>query len=98
MKTLSVKEFKLWQQEQKPHVLIDVREPYEYDEMHIEGRLIPLAEVLQRKSEIPQDQPVVVHCRSGKRSATAIKALEEMGFANLYNLEGGIVAYLESHD
>ena len=74
MKTLSVKEFKLWQHEQKPHVLIDVREPYEYDEMHIEGRLIPLAEVLQRQSEIPQDQPVVVHCRSGKRSATAIKA------------------------
>ena len=98
MKTLSVKEFKLWQHEQKPHVLIDVREPYEYDEMHIEGRLIPLAEVLQRQSEIPQDQPVVVHCRSGKRSATAIKALEEMGFANLYNLEGGIIAYLESHD
>jgi len=98
MNVIDAKTLQNWRNTQKPHVLIDVREPYEYDEVNIKGQLIPLAEVMDRKSEIPDNIPVVIHCRSGKRSATAIKALEAMGYTNLINLEGGIIAYLELHD
>lgn len=95
MNSITAAELKAWRNTQKQHVLIDVREPYEYDEVNIQGQLIPLAEVIDRKSEIPEHVPVVVHCRSGKRSATAIKALEALGYTNLINLEGGILAFLE---
>ena len=52
--------------------------------------------VMERLEEIPKDKKVVVHCRSGKRSATVIGALEnEHGYNNLYNLKGGILAWIE---
>jgi rhodanese-related sulfurtransferase len=76
--------------------LIDVREEYEFDEVNINGKLIPMGEVMDRVSEIPRDKKVVVHCRSGKRSATVISALESQhGYTNLYNLKGGILAYID---
>jgi rhodanese-related sulfurtransferase len=76
--------------------LIDVREEYEYDEANIKGHLIPMGEVMDRVDEIPRDKKVVVHCRSGKRSASVIQALESQhGYTNLFNLKGGILAYLE---
>lgn len=76
--------------------VIDVREPVEYEEENINGLLIPLATVLERANEIARDKKVVVHCKLGGRSAKAIRELEEKGgFANLYNLKGGIKAYLQ---
>ena len=76
--------------------LIDVREEYEFDEANLNGTLIPMGEVMDRADEIPKDKQVVVHCRSGKRSATVISALEsQLGYTNLYNLKGGILAYAE---
>lgn len=76
--------------------LIDVREEYEFEETNINGELIPMGEVMENVDKISKDKQVVVHCRSGKRSATVINALEsEHGFTNLYNLKGGILAYLE---
>jgi rhodanese-related sulfurtransferase len=50
-------------------------------------------------SKIASDRKVVVHCRSGKRSADAIRLLEEKyGFSNLYNMKGGILAWAEALD
>ena len=79
--------------------LIDVREPYEYEIAHINGQLIPKAEIKGRVEEIDQDKKVVVHCRSGQRSADVIRLLEDnYGFQNLYNLDGGILAWAEQID
>lgn len=75
--------------------LIDVREPYEYEEDNLGGELIPLGEVPYRIDELEdrKDEEIVVHCRSGARSARAQQFLEENGFTNVRNLTGGIMAY-----
>ncbi len=74
--------------------LIDVREPYEAEACNIGGTLIPLGEVVERCEEIRRDIPVVVHCKSGARSAAVINALSSRyGYTNLMNLKGGILAY-----
>ena len=79
--------------------IVDVREQYEYDIANLNGDLIPLGEVMNRADEIARDKTVVVHCRSGARSASAISVLESQhGFTNLYNLKGGILAYAEEID
>jgi adenylyltransferase/sulfurtransferase len=58
------------------------------------AQLIPLGVIADNVSRIARDKKVVVHCRSGARSATAIRELEsKFGFENLYNLKGGILAY-----
>jgi len=80
----------------EPFQLIDVREPYEYDIVNIGAELIPLATVAEQADKINKEQPVIVHCKMGGRSAKAIRELEEkFGFTNLYNLKGGIIAYID---
>ncbi|MFM7079737.1 MAG: rhodanese-like domain-containing protein [Bacteroidota bacterium] len=94
MKEITVQELKQMTDSKAEFVLIDVREQYEYDEANLGGILIPLGSVLDRISEIPKDTPVVIHCRSGMRSATAIRELENrFGYTNLSNLKGGIMAW-----
>jgi adenylyltransferase/sulfurtransferase len=79
-----------------PFQLIDVREPYEYDIVNIGAELIPLANVAEQADKFNKDIPVIVHCKMGGRSAKAIRELEEkFGFTNLYNLKGGILAYID---
>ena len=79
--------------------LVDVREEYEYDICQIGGELIPMGEVADQVEKISKDKKVVVHCRSGKRSASIIQMLEqEHGYKNLYNLKGGILAWVEEID
>lgn len=78
--------------------MIDVREPFEVQIAEIGGYEIPLAQIGSRADEVRKDVPVVVHCRSGKRSADAIGRLEQLGFENLYNLKGGILAYSDEVD
>ncbi|MFI4937786.1 MAG: ThiF family adenylyltransferase [Candidatus Berkiellales bacterium] len=73
--------------------VLDVRNPDEYIAYNIGGYLIPLAELPQRLSEIPRNQPIVVHCRSGHRSQTAVQFLQQAGFENVKNLTGGILAW-----
>lgn len=98
MKTISAAELKDLIAAKTDLQIIDVREDYEYEEANIGGILIPMGEVMGRVNEISRDKKVIVHCRSGKRSETVIKALEaQHGFTNLYNLSGGILAYLEQH-
>jgi adenylyltransferase/sulfurtransferase len=79
--------------------LIDVREPYEFELANLGGWLIPLKEVEARQAEIRRDIPVIVHCRSGKRSAQAIAKLQSIeSWPNLLNLHGGILAWADAFD
>jgi len=76
--------------------VIDVREPNEYAIVNIGAELIPLATVADQAFAIDRDKKVIVHCKMGGRSAKAIRELEEkFGFNNLYNLKGGILAYID---
>ena len=93
MKEITVQELKEMQDNHEDFQLIDVREPYEYDEENLGAVLIPLGEIPANTDKIAKDKKVVVHCRSGKRSANAIQFLEKQGYDNLYNLKGGILAY-----
>ncbi len=97
--SLTAQELCQWRTAGKPHQLIDVREPYEYEIVQMGGRLIPQGQVLAQLDRIARDRPVVLHCRSGKRSAEVLRLLaQEHGFANLYHLEGGILAWAEAID
>lgn len=99
MKSITVKELKALKDSGEDFQLIDVREPNEYEVAEIGGELIPLATVPQNAEKFAKDKKVVVHCRSGKRSANAIQYLEQQhGFDNLYNLEGGILAWSDEID
>lgn len=72
-------------------LLIDVREPSEYNNAHIPGALLcPLANVKELEPPCNSDTPVVLYCESGWRSRMACEILAQRGFANLKNLEGGI--------
>ncbi len=73
--------------------LLDVRETFEFEEFNLNGKLIPLGELPGRLEEIEdwKDQEVIVHCRSGKRSATAQQFLLQSGFQNVRNLVGGVL-------
>lgn len=96
---IGVKELKQWLEEEKDFQLIDVRETYEYDIANLEGELVPLNTILNYVENIAKDKPVVIHCRSGVRSANAIKVLQkQFGFENLLNLRGGILDWAKTID
>jgi rhodanese-related sulfurtransferase len=76
--------------------IIDVREPWEVEESRIPGsQNIPLGNLPQQLDELEElkDQEVIVHCKSGARSAAAKAFLAQQGFTNVRNLEGGMLAY-----
>jgi len=76
------------------HTLLDVRQPGEWQSNHPKTAVhIPLGEVSARMHEIEQNQPVVVICASGNRSAMAATALAKSGFATVYNFSGGMGAW-----
>ncbi len=80
--------------------LVDVREKWEYDEANLGALLIPLQTLPHRLAELEQykESELIVHCRSGKRSDSAKKFLEQNGFKNVRNVLGGIEAYLALED
>ena len=97
--TMSAPELKRKMDACEPFELIDVREPFEYEIARIDGaKLIPLGEIAERVNELQRERPIVVHCHSGQRSAQAVRLLQQRGFANLYNLEGGIDAWSDQID
>jgi rhodanese-related sulfurtransferase len=99
MKEISVLELKEKMDKGEDFQLIDVREDFEYEMSNLGGLLIPLGGILIEAEQIAKDKPVIVQCRSGKRSAAAIMQLEQQfGFNNLYNLKGGILAWAEEID
>jgi len=73
--------------------IIDVREPFEYEEFNIGATLIPLGDLPSRVSEIEslKNDEIIVHCRSGARSNNAKMFLQDMGFDNVRNLLGGML-------
>lgn len=78
-------------------LLVDVRENNEYAEIHADGaRLLPLSELEARYTELPTDQPLVMICRSGARSARAGEFLLQNGFNDVTNLSGGTLAWDEA--
>lgn len=80
-------------------ILLDVREPHEYQIARIPGsKLIPLGEIPKRVGELDPAADYVVHCKSGMRSAKAIDFLKQSGFKRLKNLKGGILAWSDKVD
>ncbi len=81
------------------HVLVlDVREPHEYQICNLGGHLIPLGDLPNRLRELEPGRETVVHCRSGVRSAKAVFQLQRAGFSNVTNLQGGILAWADRVD
>jgi rhodanese-related sulfurtransferase len=75
---------------------IDVREPEEYAEKNLNAQLIPLGKIMGMQIEELEDlrnEEIIIHCRSGVRSMQACMMLEQMGFVNTVNVEGGIIAW-----
>lgn len=98
MQDITVQELKARMDAGEDIHLIDVREPDEYAEYNIGAKLIPLGNVLAMQVdelEDWKDDEIVVHCRSGKRSLQAGLMLETMGFRNVKNLVGGVLAWQE---
>jgi rhodanese-related sulfurtransferase len=99
MKEISVQELKQMLEKKEDFQLIDVREEYEYEWANLGGELIPLGTIVNNLDKIKKDKKVIIHCKSGARSSAVIDTLEkQFGFTNLYNLKGGIMAYINEID
>lgn len=99
MNEISVRELQSKLAKGEDLLLIDVREPLEFETGNIGGKPIPMGDILNRMDEIPTEKMVVIHCKSGGRSGNVIRYLSsEKGFQNLYNLTGGIVAWKNEID
>jgi sulfur-carrier protein adenylyltransferase/sulfurtransferase len=97
--TITATELKTKIDRQDKFVLVDVREPFEYDISRIPGsKLIPLGELPARLSELDSADDIVLHCKVGGRSAKALRILQEAGFRKLNNLQGGITAWSDEVD
>lgn len=102
VKEISVTELKALKDQGADFQLIDVREEYEYEIANLANlgaELIPLATVPANAERIAKGKQVIIHCRSGARSANAVRLLEtQFGYDNLYNLKGGILTYADEVD
>jgi molybdopterin/thiamine biosynthesis adenylyltransferase/rhodanese-related sulfurtransferase/molybdopterin converting factor small subunit len=80
-------------------VLIDVREPHEYQICRIpSAKLIPLGDLPKRVNELDSAAEIVAHCKSGMRSAKAVEFLKQAGFRKVRNMKGGILAWSDKVD
>ena len=95
MESITVEELKTRLKNNEKIKVIDVREEWEYEEFNIGAELIPLSTIPLKLDDLSEfkDEEVVVHCRSGKRSAAAQIILNSVGFTNVKNLTGGIQAW-----
>lgn len=99
--TITAGELREWQQAEKDFLLVDVREPAEYEIVRIPGSvLIPKDRILSGEalSELPQDRQIVLHCKSGVRSAEALATLKSAGFSDAVHLQGGVLAWITQVD
>jgi sulfur-carrier protein adenylyltransferase/sulfurtransferase len=79
-------------------LVLDVREPHEYQICNLNGYLIPLNDLPKRVAELDSSREIVAHCKMGGRSAKAVAFLKQAGFTNVHNLTGGITAWAERID
>jgi rhodanese-related sulfurtransferase len=87
---------KMEQNELGDSIIIDVREPYEWDYYHLdEAKLLPMNSIPSRLHEIPQDQDIYMVCAHGVRSAVVCNFLIEQGYTRVINVEGGMAAIAE---
>lgn len=99
MKEITASELKTLKDKGEEFQLIDVREGYEIEICNLNGECIPLSEIPHSIDKISRDKKVIIHCRSGSRSGNTIKWLEKNhNFENLYNLKGGILAWVDQID
>ena len=95
---ISVEELKQRLDTKEDFVLLDVREPHEYNICNLNGVLIPLNDLPRRMNELDPSKEMVIHCRSGARSARAVGFLQQAGFTKTKNLAGGILAWADRID
>jgi len=98
MQSISVEELKARLDAGETLHLLDVREPHEREEFNIGGKFLPLGKIQRSETEDIEDwtnEEVIVYCRSGNRSGQACLTLEMVGFSNLKNLSGGMLAWQE---
>ena len=100
VKDIDVKELKERIESGEKLVIIDVREPYEYEEYNIGAKNIPLGTIPQQIADLQEykDEEVIVHCRSGSRSAAAKNFMMSNGFSNVRNLTGGMEAWKRENE
>jgi molybdopterin/thiamine biosynthesis adenylyltransferase/rhodanese-related sulfurtransferase len=97
--TITAAELKAMMDRGEEFLLVDVREPAEYEIVRIPNAvLIPKGELPGRLAELPQDRPVVLHCKTGVRSAEALAVLHAAGFANARHVQGGVTAWAQQVD
>jgi len=96
---ITAKEVKKMLDARRPFILVDVREPHEFQICRIPGSvLMPLRELPTRMHELNPADEIVVNCRSGQRSAKAVELLMKAGFRKIRNLKGGILAWADQVD
>ncbi|GAA1411289.1 adenylyltransferase/sulfurtransferase MoeZ [Catellatospora coxensis] len=99
--TITARELKEWQDADKDFLLVDVREPAEFEIVRIPGSvLIPKGDILSGEAlaKLPQDKQIVLHCKSGVRSAEALAALKAAGFKDAVHVQGGVLAWIKTVD
>lgn len=101
MKDINIDELKEKMDRGEKINLIDCREPHEYAEANLGGKLFPLGKIQTMQIEEIEDlkdEEVIVLCRSGRRSMMACMVLDQLGFKDTYNLTGGILAWQEKYN
>jgi sulfur-carrier protein adenylyltransferase/sulfurtransferase len=99
--TITARELKEWQDAGKDFFLVDVREPAEFEIVRIPGStLIPKGDILNGEAlaNLPQDRQIVLHCKSGVRSAEALAAVKAAGFKDAVHLQGGVLSWIKQID
>ncbi len=97
---ITVQELKQKLDNKEEFVFIDVREPHEYAEYNIGAKLIPLGDISNQMDEFEdyKNSEIIVHCRSGARSAVAQELFRRAGFSNVRNLTGGVLQWVEAFE
>ncbi len=97
--TITAQELADMKQRGEDFLLVDVREPAEYEIVSIPGStLIPKGDLAAHLSELPQDKPVILYCKTGVRSAEALAVLKGAGFASAQHVQGGVTAWANQVD
>jgi|SRR3990167_512690 len=92
---ITVSELQTLQQQGEFFLLVDVREPFEYEICRLQGKLIPLNDLPTRLSELDRNQCIILYCKYGERSKQAVHLLTEHHFTHVRSLKGGIMAWIE---